>query len=135
MEVHEFISETKDPVLRGILKNLRTKTINGETWYSGKDVASNLDYKRSAKAVADHVAPEDRVTDYFSTDGGQQPMVFINRKGLESLCAKARTTVGNRLRKALSPSKVKQDGRRRPVFGVLTGKGDRGRVMTSELGN
>ena len=40
--------------------NIRTLEINGETYFVGKDVATALGYKETAKAVREHVDADDK---------------------------------------------------------------------------
>ena len=40
--------------------NVRVLSIDGETWFAGKDVANALGYERDTKAVVDHVDEDDR---------------------------------------------------------------------------
>ncbi|MDD7305409.1 MAG: BRO family protein, partial [Peptoniphilaceae bacterium] len=41
-------------------KDIRTMVINGEPWFVGKDIAENLGYSNSSKAVISHVETEDK---------------------------------------------------------------------------
>lgn len=69
------------------LGELRTITINGETWFVGKDVAGILGYSNSRKAIADHVDEEDKTDGVTIRDaiGRDQNPVFINESGFYSL--------------------------------------------------
>lgn len=69
------------------LGELRTITINGETWFVGKDVADILGYSNSRKAIADHVDEEDKTDGVTIRDaiGRDQNPVFINESGFYSL--------------------------------------------------
>lgn len=64
---------------------LRTTLIGGAVWTVGKDVAQALGYKEPAKAVRDHVDPEDRGVSKMDTPSGEQTMTIINESGLYSL--------------------------------------------------
>lgn len=65
--------------------NLRGLTIDGEPWFSGKDVAAALGYKRTADAVRQHVAEDDKGVCDLPTPSGIQQMTIINESGLYSL--------------------------------------------------
>lgn len=64
--------------------SLRTLQIEGETWFSGKDVAQCLEYSNPQKAIRDHVDEEDRtVNEAFTVNGTKA--VLINESGLYAL--------------------------------------------------
>ena len=65
--------------------NIRGTVINNEPWFVGKDVATALGYKETAKAVREHVDEEDRGVSVLDTPGGKQKIVTINESGLYSL--------------------------------------------------
>lgn len=44
-------------------KQVRTKVINDEVYFVGKDVADILGYSNTAKAIRDHVDDEDKRTE------------------------------------------------------------------------
>lgn len=63
---------------------IRAVNINGEPWFSGKDVAKALGYSNPQKAIRDHVDDDDRtVNESFTVNGTQA--VLINESGLYSL--------------------------------------------------
>ncbi len=66
--------------------SVRTLTIDGEPWFIGKDVARILGYERAAKAIQDHVDPEDidgiPIRDSI---GRMQKTPIINESGFYSL--------------------------------------------------
>ncbi len=64
---------------------IRTITIDGESWFVGKDVAGALEYGEPHKAVVKHVLEEDRTKYPILTEGGIQEMWIINESGLYSL--------------------------------------------------
>lgn len=64
---------------------VRTKIINGEIWFVGKDVAEALGYTNPQKAVRDHVLNEDRGLNEMDTPSGKQRMTLINESGLYAL--------------------------------------------------
>lgn len=72
---------------------MRTLTINGEPWASGRDVATALGYKNVTKALRDHVDPEDKTTNESLVVNGM-PLTLINESGLYSL------VLGSKLPKA-----------------------------------
>ena len=63
-------------------KDVRTKILNEEPWFVGKDVAEILVYSNSRKALLDH---EDKGVTICETLGGKQELVIINESGLYSL--------------------------------------------------
>lgn len=65
--------------------NLRTLTIDGEPWFVGKDVAEALGYFNTQKAIRDHVADEDKLTERIVQSGQRRGMTIINESGLYSL--------------------------------------------------
>ena len=64
---------------------IRTMEINGEPWFVGKDVATALGYKETAKAVREHVDTEDKGVSVLDTPGGKQNLTVINESGMYSL--------------------------------------------------
>lgn len=65
--------------------DIRAVSIDGEPWLVGKDVAAALRFARTADAVRQHVAPEDRGVGEIQTPGGVQQMTIINESGLYSM--------------------------------------------------
>jgi prophage antirepressor-like protein len=41
---------------------IRAKEIDGEVWFSGRDVSDCLQYENSRKAIKDHVDESDKIT-------------------------------------------------------------------------
>lgn len=64
---------------------IRTIVVNGEPMFVGKDIASALGYKDTAKAIRVHVDDEDKGVDEMDTPGGKQNITVINESGLYSL--------------------------------------------------
>ena len=65
-------------------QEVRTTTINNETYFVGKDVADILGYKNSRKALSDHVDSEDKTSnDSLRVNGSN--LTLINESGLYSL--------------------------------------------------
>lgn len=63
---------------------MRTITIDGDPWFSGKDVATILGYSNPQKAIRDHVDEEDRTVNELFTVNGTKA-ILINESGLYSL--------------------------------------------------
>ena len=64
---------------------VRTVIRNGEPWFIGKDVAASLGYRETAKAIREHVDPDDKGVSVLDTPGGMQQMTVINESGMYSL--------------------------------------------------
>lgn len=64
---------------------VRTVLIDGEPWFVGKDVATVLGYKETAKAIRFHVDEEDKGVSILDTPGGRQNITVINEAGVYSL--------------------------------------------------
>lgn len=64
---------------------IRTVTVDNESWFIGKDIADVLGYERTADAIRVHVDEEDKGVDKIQTPGGIQNMTIINESGLYSL--------------------------------------------------
>lgn len=63
---------------------IRTVIIDGEPWFSGKDVANALGYSNPQKAIRDHVDFEDRtVNDSFTVNGTK--VILVNESGMYAL--------------------------------------------------
>lgn len=74
---------------------IRTKVIDGEVWFVGKDVAEALGYSNASKAVLTHVDSDDRVLQMLEADSQNGNVVktqtsLINESGLYGLilCSK-----------------------------------------------
>lgn len=71
--------------------SVRVLSIDGETWFAGKDVANALGYERDTKAVVDHVDEDDRrnidgkTQSCFGIELGQRGGWIINESGVYSL--------------------------------------------------
>lgn len=66
-------------------KEIRTKIINEEIWFVGKDVAEILGYKDTKDALKRHVDEDDKLTGCFTDSGQKRAMYIINESGLYSL--------------------------------------------------
>ncbi len=65
---------------------VRTRLIDGQPWFVGKDIAKALGYKKERNSLATHVYSEDkRVAPIQGVLGGEQEMIIINESGLYSL--------------------------------------------------
>ena len=64
---------------------IRTLTVDGESWFVGNDVADCLGYANPRKALANHVDGEDKGVTKCDTLGGVQALTVINESGLYSL--------------------------------------------------
>ena len=67
------------------LGKVRSILIDNDPWFVGKDVATVLEYTNIAKAIRDHVDPEDKGVNEMDTPGGKQKMTIINESGLYAL--------------------------------------------------
>jgi anti-repressor protein len=65
--------------------NIRATIINNEPFFVGKDVAEDLGYTNSRKALSDHVDQEDKGVTICDTLGGKQEMTVINESGVYAL--------------------------------------------------
>ncbi|MDD7679654.1 MAG: phage antirepressor [Stecheria intestinalis] len=65
--------------------NIRVTIINNEPFFVGKDVAEDLGYTNSRKALSDHVDQEDKGVTICDTLGGKQEMTVINESGVYAL--------------------------------------------------
>ena len=65
--------------------SVRTITVEGESYFVGKDVAEILGYSNTRKALADHVDEEHKGVTKCDTPGGVQDLTVINESGLYSL--------------------------------------------------
>lgn len=79
---------------------LRTVTIDGESWFVGKDVATALGYNNSRDAIAKHVDAEDLNT-VAIRDGikGNPNMTIINESGLYSLILSSKLPTAKRFKR------------------------------------
>lgn len=66
--------------------DMRTVTIDDETWFVGKDVANALGYERATKAIQDHVDDDDKdEVPIQDSIGRMQKTPVINESGLYTL--------------------------------------------------
>ncbi len=78
---------------------LRTVLIDDTPWAVGKDVASALGYKDTAKAVKMHVDDEDKGVGDLSTPGGTQKINIINESGMYSLILSSKLPSAKRFKR------------------------------------
>lgn len=68
---------------------IRTVVIDGEGWFSGKDIAASLGYENTKDAIKKHVFEEDKrifLRSQFATlEIPNRGMIFVNESGLYSL--------------------------------------------------
>ena len=64
---------------------VRVVMIDGVPWFVGKDIADNLGYAETAKAIREHVDNEDKGVSVLDTPGGKQKMIIVNESGMYSL--------------------------------------------------
>lgn len=80
-------------------KNLRTKLINNEPWFVGKDVAVILGYQNPRDALNRHVDVEDKGVAKHDTLGGTQDLTIINESGLYSLILSSKLLSAKKFKK------------------------------------
>ena len=78
---------------------IRTCTVEGETYFVGKDVASALGYGNSREALRKHVDEEDKQASRFVTGGQQYNMTVINESGLYSLILSSKLDSARRFKR------------------------------------
>lgn len=65
--------------------SIQVVELNGDPWFVGKDVANNLGYQNSSKAIIDHVDEGDKLNNKSLSSLGQRGGWLINESGLYSL--------------------------------------------------
>lgn len=82
---------------------VRTLTLNSEPWFVGKDVATALEYKDTAKAVSAHVDDEDkhlvRVGEIPTLKVNNYGAYIINESGLYSLILSSKLPSAKRFKR------------------------------------
>lgn len=68
-----------------IFGQIRTKIIDGEPWFVGRDVAKALGYNNTRDTLKKRVSDEDKGVSVCYSLGGNQKMIVINESGLYSL--------------------------------------------------
>lgn len=70
--------------------SVRTVTIDGQPYFSGRDVATILGYANPRDAIGKHVDEEDKGVAKCDTPGGEQDFVVVNESGLYSLILRSK---------------------------------------------
>lgn len=91
-------------------KEIRTMVINGEAWFVGKDIAENLGYSNSSKAVMNHVDEDDKQflmlnladSQIGNVPKGQTKTAFINESGIYSLILSSKLPKAKRFKRWLT---------------------------------
>ena len=78
---------------------IRTCTVDGETYFVGKDVASALGYVNPNKAMIDHVDDEDKLTSRIVMAGQNRQVIIINESGLYSLILSSKLESAKRFKR------------------------------------
>ena len=78
---------------------IRTCTMNGETYFVGKDVASALGYKNTVDALMRHVDEEDKQTSGFTMGSHRYSMTIVNESGLYSLILSSKLDSARRFKR------------------------------------
>ena len=78
---------------------IRTCTMNGETYFVGKDVASALGYKNTMDALMRHVDEEDKQTSGFTMGSHRYSMTVVNESGLYSLILSSKLDSARRFKR------------------------------------
>ena len=78
---------------------IRTCTMNGETYFVGKDVASALGYKNTMDALMRHVDDEDKQTSGFTMGSHRYSMTVVNESGLYSLILSSKLDSARRFKR------------------------------------
>lgn len=102
--------------------SVRTILIDGEPWFVGKDVAENLGYSDTAKAIKMHVDEEDKLTRQFVVSGQNRNMVIINESGLYSLILSSKLSFARRFKHWVTSEVL--PALRRNGYYLLAGKPD-----------
>jgi prophage antirepressor-like protein len=94
---------------------IRTCTVEGETFFVGKDVASALGYINDSKAIRDHVDEEDkRLGVQFVTPKGNRQATVINESGLYSLILSSKLDSARRFKRWVTSEvlpQIRKNGR------------------------
>ena len=78
---------------------IRTCTMNGETYFVGKDVALALGYKNTMDALMRHVDEEDKQTSGFTMGSHRYSMTVVNESGLYSLILSSKLDSARRFKR------------------------------------
>ncbi|WP_157456182.1 phage antirepressor [Carnobacterium maltaromaticum] len=89
MEVQKFIFDNNE---------VRTRIINSQIYFVGKDIAETLGYSNPQKAIRDHVDSEDKTQNETFTVNGTA-LMLINESGLYSLVLKSKLPSAKRFKR------------------------------------
>ena len=80
---------------------IRTCTVEGETYFVGKDVASALGYKKPENAIATHIDEEDKTSTLIQGSGSnyKSQVIVINESGLYSLILSSKLDSARRFKR------------------------------------
>lgn len=80
---------------------IRTCTVEGETFFVGKDVASALGYKKPENAIATHIDEEDKTSTLIQGSGSnyKSQVIVINESGLYSLILSSKLDSARRFKR------------------------------------
>ena len=78
---------------------IRTCTMDGETYFVGKDVALALGYKNTMDALMRHVDEEDKQTSGFTMGSHRYSMTVVNESGLYSLILSSKLDSARRFKR------------------------------------
>ena len=83
----------------GEFGTIRVMAIEEEPWFAGKDVCEALGYQNPSKALADHVAVEDKLNNESLSSLGQRGGWLINESGLYSLILSSKLDSAKRFKR------------------------------------
>ena len=80
---------------------IRTCTVEGETYFVGMDVASALGYKKPENAIATHIDEEDKTSTLIQGSGSnyKSQVIVINESGLYSLILSSKLDSARRFKR------------------------------------
>lgn len=82
-----------------VFGGIRTKVIDDEVWFVGKDVAEALGYAKPENAIAAHVDSEDRSTTPIRGNAYTTRATLINESGLYSLILSSKLPTAKRFKR------------------------------------
>ena len=93
---------------------IRTCTVDGETYFVGKDVASALGYTNPQKAIRDHIDEEDKLGERIVQSGQARETIVINESGLYALILSSKLDSARRFKRWVTSEvlpAIRQNGR------------------------
>lgn len=93
---------------------IRTCTVEGETYFVGKDVASALEYTNPQKAIRDHIDEEDKLGERIVQSGQARETIVINESGLYALILSSKLDSARRFKRWVTSEvlpAIRQNGR------------------------